>query len=155
MGVLSANVERVTCAITGVGRKAKAKVLSLQGSEGVSSLFSYTLRIVCEDAELDFDAIVGRPVVLTFLGEDESVSRHVHAMVVHIEQIGQGKRLATYELRLAPQAWLLTQRADCRIFQNTSVPDIIKEVLTAAGLPSDRFKFSVKATYPSTTGIKT
>jgi len=148
MGVLSANVERVTCAITGVGRKAKAKVLSLQGSEGVSSLFSYTLRIVCEDAELDFDAIVGRPVVLTFLGEDESVSRHVHAMVVHIEQIGQGKRLATYELRLAPQAWLLTQRADCRIFQNTSVPDIIKEVLTAAGLPSDRFKFSVKATYP-------
>jgi len=148
MGVLSANVERVTCAITGVGRKAKVKVLSLQGSEGVSSLFSYTLRIVCEDAELDFDAIVGRPVVLTFLGEDESVARHVHAMVVHIEQIGQGMRLATYELRLAPQAWLLTQRTDCRIFQNTSVPDIIKEVLTAAGLPSDRFKFSVKASYP-------
>jgi len=145
MGVLGANVERLTCVVDGVS--GKLKVFGLQGFEAVSGLFAYTLTVVTEDAELDFDAIVGRAAVVTFLADDESVARYLHTMVVHIEQVGQGKRLTTYTLRLAPQAWLLTQRSDCRIFQSMSVPDILKDVLVAGGVPTDRFKINVQASY--------
>lgn len=122
------NVERFTCAVDGVD--SMLRVLGLQGVESMSGLFDFTLTVVSEDGDLDFDAIVGRPALVTFVSDDESVARYLHGMVVDIEQTGQGRRLTTYSLRLAPQAWLLTQRTNSRIFQAVTVPDIIKDVIT-------------------------
>ena len=42
--------------------------------------------------------------------------------------------------------WLSLER-DCRIFQNKSVPDIVKEVLQDSKLPTDRFDFRLKGSY--------
>jgi hypothetical protein len=44
--------------------------------------------------------------------------------------------------------WLALER-DCRIFQNKSVPDIVKQVLQDSGLPTDRFDFRLKESYPA------
>jgi len=139
------NVERFTCAVDGVD--SKLRVLGLQGVESISGLFDFTLTVVSEDGDLDFDAIVGRPALVTFVSDDESVSRYLHGMVVDIEQTAQGRRLTTYALRLAPQVWLLTQRTNSRIFQAVTVPDIIKDVITQAGVPADQLKINVTATY--------
>ena len=145
MSRLAANTERVTCVVEGT--RSKVKVYSLLGSEYVSGLFGYTLTVVSEDPELDFDAIVGRFVVIKFLAPDDTLARYVHGLVTHIDQSGQGNRLTTYTLRLAPHVWLLTQRTNCRIFQSMTVPDIIKDVLKTVGVPADRFKFSLKSSY--------
>lgn len=139
------NVERITCVLEGVS--SRFKVFSLQGTEALSRLFDYRLTLVSEDGEVDFDEVVGRPAVITILGDEESVARYLHAIVVHIEQVAHGRRLTTYSLRLAPQAWLLTRRTDCRIFQAMTTPDIIKDVLTKGGIPADRIEMNVKASY--------
>ena len=145
MSRLAANTERVTCVVEGT--RSKVKVYAVQGSESVSGLFGYTLTVVSKDPELDFDAIVGRFAVVKFLSPDDTLARYIHGLVTHIEQIGQGNRLTTYSVRLAPHVWLLTLRKNCRIFQAMSVPDIIMDVLKSAGIPTDRFKFSLKGNY--------
>ena len=43
-----------------------------------------------------------------------------------------------FRAELVPAVWLLTHRYNSRIFQNKNVPDIITDVLTQAGIPSDR-----------------
>ena len=41
----------------------------------------------------------------------------------------QGAIFTEYTLEIVPQFWLLTRRAQSRIFQHLSVPDILKKVL--------------------------
>ena len=53
--------------------------------------------------------------------------------------------LAHYQATLRPWFWLLTRKSDCRIFQNKTVPDIIKEVFQDNGF-SD-FKLSLTNEY--------
>ena len=42
--------------------------------------------------------------------------------------VGSYRNYAHYTVTLSPWLWLLTRTADCRIFQEKKVPDIIKEV---------------------------
>lgn len=39
-----------------------------------------------------------------------------------------------YEITLVPEVWRLTQRADCRVFQQVSTPEIVAQVLKLAGV---------------------
>jgi len=129
------------------GLQSKLQVAELQGHEAISSLFSYSVTVVSEDHEIDFAKVISHPSFLTFVADDEEVARHVHGIVANFELIGLGTRLATYRVRVVPQAWLLTQRFDCRIFQSKSVIDIIKEVAKGGGIPGDRVKFVMQGSY--------
>lgn len=123
----------------------KLKVVSFSGSEGVSELFRFSIELASSDAEVDFDAVVGQPALLTIRGPKSK--RHVHGLISLFEQIGKDGKLTRYRAEVVPSVWMLSHRYDCRIFQNLSVPDIIKQVLTDAGISSDQRRFSLKRTY--------
>jgi type VI secretion system secreted protein VgrG len=55
-------------------------------------------------------------------------------------------KLAVYEAVLVPKVWFLSLNADCKIFQNLNVPDIVSKVLKDGGV-SD-FAFRTQGTYP-------
>ena len=55
------------------------------------------------------------------------------------------ERFATYHAELRPWLWILTKAADCRIFQNKSVPDIIKRVFADLGFTD--YRDDTTATY--------
>ncbi len=57
---------------------------------------------------------------------------------------GHGQ-FAGYRVSLRPWFWLLTRTSDCRIFQNHTVPDIIKQVFRDLGF-SD-FEDSLSGSY--------
>ncbi len=50
---------------------------------------------------------------------------------------------------LRPKLWSLTRRADCRIFQNLSASEIVKQVLDDDGLASNDYKLTLTSTCPT------
>jgi len=107
-------------------------VVSMQGHEGVSEPFHFTVEVVSENADVAMEQVVGKPVSLRVQLVDGG-HRFFHGIVATFEQAGRDTRLASYRLEVRPWLWLLTRRGDCRIFQHKSVPEIVREVFQNAG----------------------
>jgi type VI secretion system secreted protein VgrG len=108
---------------------------AFSGVEEMSQLFRFTLDLVSEKESIGGKDIVGKNVTFSVVKPDGS-KRHFNGIVQRFSYAGQDDRLHFYRAEVVPTFWLLTKTADCRIFQEKSVPDIIKEVLNDAGLSS-------------------
>jgi type VI secretion system secreted protein VgrG len=125
-------------------------VLLLQeitGYEGVSRLFSYDLDLLAYDNEsISFDDIVGQKVSIT-LQQPDGAPRYISGFVNRFTQGETDERLFThYHAQVVPWLWFLTRQADCRIFQNLAVPDIISKIFDPFGFKD--FKLNLKSSYP-------
>jgi len=120
------------------------QIRSLRGAEGLSRLFHFTLELQSSDANLDFNALVGEGVTVTSELTDGS-KRYFHGIVSRFSQGAGGSGTATYFAELRPTLWLLTHSADCRIFQQKSVPDILETLFSEHGLTD--FSNRLETTY--------
>jgi len=71
--------------------------------------------------------------------------RYFNGLVGRFTQVGSTGTLGTYHATLYPWTWFLTRTADCRIFQNMTVPDIIKQVFRDSGYTD--FEESLSGSY--------
>jgi type VI secretion system secreted protein VgrG len=122
----------------------KLLLQSFEGEERISGLFRYRLELISEDKSLDFSTIVGQNATLT-LALPTGGTQYVNGVVARFGQAGQDARFTIYYADLRPWLWLLGMNADCRIFQNMSVPAIIKQVFSDLGCTA--FKDALTATY--------
>ncbi|HEK3627752.1 TPA: type VI secretion system spike protein VgrG1b [Pseudomonas aeruginosa] len=112
-----------------------AEVLQLQRMEGREELgrpFAYELELISENPDLPLDGLLGKPASLALELHDGS-RRHFHGIVAACSQGSGNGQFASYQVTLRPWLWLLTRTSDCRIFQNQSVPEIIKQVFRDLG----------------------
>jgi len=122
-------------------------VLVLQRMEGVEELgriFQYELELTSEDQAIKFDQLLGKPMSLALELHDGG-KRYFHGIVCRCSQTSGSGQFAGYQVSLRPWLWLLSRTSDCRIFQNRSVPDIIKQVFRDLGF-SD-FEDSLSGAY--------
>ncbi|MCP3145262.1 type VI secretion system Vgr family protein [Pyxidicoccus xibeiensis] len=107
---------------------------AFSGTEGLSRLFDFRVDFHPRDGEpLQAADMVGRDALLTVEVRDAE-PRYVHGYVRALEALGERGGRRRYRAYVAPTLWRLTQANGCRIFQNKSVPDILKQVLEAAGV---------------------
>jgi type VI secretion system secreted protein VgrG len=105
-------------------------LVGLRGEEGLSRLFSFRLELLAEDAhKVAFDKLLGNRVTVRLKLLDDR-ERYWSGICSEVSEIGQGPVFTEYRLEMVPQLWLLTRRAQSRIFQSLTVPDILKKVLT-------------------------
>lgn len=121
-------------------------VTAFEGREGVSRLFEYQIDLLAASNAVAFDTMLGRGVTVRLLLAD-GAPRHFHGLVRSVAQGGTthdaaGYERTAYRLTLVPALWTLTRRQQSRIFQQLTVPDILKKVLT--GLDS---KYELHGTY--------
>jgi type VI secretion system secreted protein VgrG len=64
---------------------------------------------------------------------DDDGKRFFHGYVSSFSQTGMVGNFFQYQAVLRPWLWFLTRTADCRIFQNMTVPDILKKVFRDHG----------------------
>ena len=122
-------------------------LISLRGREAVSELFNFELGVVWQKpAPLKFADILGKTVTIEI--DDERPPRYINGIVYAIEQgtYDRVRDLTYYTLHVAPNTWSLTRNVQSHIFQQKSVPDIVKEVISNMGL-SATFKNSLQGTY--------
>lgn len=102
------------------------------GGEELGRLFNYELQLHSLDNAIDLNQLLGKPMSLS-LQLDDSGERHFHGIVARCSQNVDQGQFASYQVTLRPWLWLLTRTSDCRIFQNLTVPQIIKQVFRDLG----------------------
>ena len=99
----------------------------LRGTEKLGQLFEYQIEMHSTAINLKIKDLLGQNLAIEILLHDGSV-RHIHGLVTRFVMSGMIGRHGVYEVTLRPWTWLLTRSADCRIFQNKSVLEIVTEV---------------------------
>lgn len=98
--------------------------------EGVSALSEMRLVCLSLDAALELKQFVGESLTLqTVLADGTLTTRS--GLVRASESLGADGGLARYRFTLVPWWWLGTQRGTSRVFQDSTVRDVIDEVLGA------------------------
>jgi type VI secretion system secreted protein VgrG len=132
------------------GAPIPLEVVSFRGRERISRPYVFVIRLVgpeIDPASLE-EAFAGREAHLRFgrVGEEE---RWTHGILRRIEAEGaSGDRAGErhhYRAWLAPTLWLLGRGRYSRIFQDRSVPEIVRTVLRAAGV---RLRVRLRGNYP-------
>ncbi len=107
----------------------------LTGGEGLSQLFSFQLDLIAElSRKIAFDKLLGQPISVR-LDLAGGKKRFFHGICNRVSQGEQDTTFASYRIEIVPKFWLLGKRTQSRTFQQVSVPDILKKVLT--GLDAD------------------
>ncbi|QJI31809.1 type VI secretion system tip protein VgrG [Pseudomonas sp. ADAK18] len=102
------------------------------GGEELGRLFNFELQLTSLDAAIDLNRLLGKPMCLSLQLADGG-ERFFHGLVARCSQnIDQGQ-FASYQVTLRPWLWLLSRTSDCRIFQNLTIPQIIKQVFRDLG----------------------
>lgn len=118
---------------------------SMEGREELGRLFELRLQLLNEKSDVAIDDVLGKNLAITINFIDET-QRHFNGDVVRFRQITQMiDKYHCYEVVLRPRLWFLSHTSDCKIFQNISVPDIIKAILDEHGITD--VKKSLSGTY--------
>lgn len=125
-------------------------VLLLQGftgRESISQPFHFDLDLASTDVQVAFDRIVGQRVTLIlYLDQERTTCRYINGFVSRFAQGESDERFTYYRAEIVPWLWFLTRTADCRIFQDKTVPEIIEQVFKDLGFTD--FKNNLRGTYP-------
>src|SRR5215470_10042664 len=105
---------------------------SFQGQEAISKLFSFELDLVSEESSIKYADIVAKAVTVQ-VSLAEGSPRYWNGFVSRFVQAGRDSNVAVYHATVVPWLWFLDQTTDCRIFQNKSAPDIIKQIFQEYG----------------------
>jgi type VI secretion system VgrG family protein len=114
--------------------------------EAINELFSVDISCVSPDPEIDLDAIIGKAATFSVRhgsgGHDRLWTGIVNQFALaQVEEDG----LSTYQLRIVPDLWLLSQRRTYRIYQQISDVDIALSILSRWGIaPETRLRGKYK-----------
>ncbi len=127
----------------------KLMLLGMHGTETLGRLFHFEVELMAE-APVNSADILGKNVTIRLNRPGDKI-RYFNGYISRFlflsldESNKDHKRLYYYRAVMVPWAWFLSRFADCRIFQNKSIPDIIKKIFSDHGF-SD-FKDQLTGSY--------
>jgi len=105
----------------------------LVGVEPLGRMFEYELELLSEDPNIPLEDIVGRNVTVRVQLSPEGDPRYFNGFVSAFALVRPLGTTMEYAATIVPWLWFLTRTSDCRIFQNKTVPEIIKEIFREHG----------------------
>src|SRR5437899_5184407 len=110
----------------------KLLLIGFTGQESLSRLFNFHLDLIAEnETDIAFDKLLGQKINVRL----DLLNREKRYFSGICNRLSQGERdevFTHYRMEVVPELWKLTKKAQSRIFQQMTVPDILKKVL--AGL---------------------
>jgi type VI secretion system secreted protein VgrG len=108
-------------------------VTSFNGSEGISQLFSFDIKMVTDSPGGDkiiFEQVAGKSITVSIRTHYKK-ERHFNGIIIAFSQElkNENEGYSTYNAVMMPTFWLHTEYYDCRIFQDKTVENIIDDVL--------------------------
>ena len=99
----------------------------MHAREELSRPSEYQVELLSEKTAIPMEQILGKLVTVKLMVSDDSV-RYFNGYVTRFSSGGKLGRYTRYFATLRPWLWFLSRTADCRIFQEQTVPDILKDV---------------------------
>src|SRR5215218_3700016 len=114
----------------------------MHAREEMSRPFEYQLDLLSLNKDVKPDDILGKNVTVKVALPDDS-TRHFNGYVTRFAAGARGYgKYTQYAAVIRPWLWFLTRTADCRIFQEMTVPDIIKKVFADEGAADVKFELT-------------
>lgn len=129
-------------------------VLAYKLQEGLCELSELSVEIVRYGPaaeQPDPSKLVGKDATFKLARAQTTDEREFDGLIESAERHIDDDDVLSVVLHVVPRMWRLTKRADCRIFQQQSVKDIVTKVLTDAGVPADAQSWKVGESYPPRT----
>ncbi len=120
------------------------RVHSCVSREGLSDAGDTVLTLLSERKDIQASELLGKPATLTIALRDDA-PRYLSGYVTRFAQRGFEGKHCVYEMQLKPWLWLLSRTSDCRIFQELTVPEIVKQVFEDH--PVARYEFKLLRPY--------
>ena len=107
---------------------------SLTALERLNEPFEYHLKVLSLNPNLDFKPLIATPMSVC-LDLPENRQRYFNGLVSHCRQSGEpdAHNFFTYYIELRPWLWFLSRYAECRFFQDKSIPDIVQDIFDDRG----------------------
>jgi len=102
-----------------------------QVHEELGRPFTIDLELISDDEDISLDELLGQNVTIHLETDEET--RYFNGIVTEFFQKENIDRTACYGAVVKPWFWLLTLSENCRIFQEKTYPEIIKEVFDELG----------------------
>ena len=130
--------------VTGPGGKDVFLFHRMEAREQLGRLFEVEVDLLSTNAEIKFDDMLGQ--VLTVELTVDGHKRHFSGHVCAFSQLPQPRlKYTVYRAILRPWLWFLTRVTDCRIFQDKTAAEIIKQVFKDQGF--DDVKDKLQGSY--------
>jgi type VI secretion system secreted protein VgrG len=115
--------------------------------EELGRLFQIDVELTADNTSISFDDLIGQNATIRLDLPDSDDPRYFNGFISKFSQTKSESGFAQYHATLVPWLWFLTRTADCRIFQQMAIPDIVLQVFKDHGF--DDVKNSVTGTYPT------
>jgi type VI secretion system secreted protein VgrG len=109
--------------------------------EELSRPFEHQLTLLSTQKDVNLDDVLGKQVSVQFALPNGKF-RYFSGYVTRMAQSGMIGRYYRYTATTRPWLWFLTRTSDCRIFQEMTVPDIIKKVFADHATTDVEYKLS-------------
>lgn len=100
--------------------------------EGFSKLTETTVEFQSKNKAVQLEKIVGK-IIRLHVQTSKGAERVFPGICISVENLGFHDGYGTYVAEVRPWFWMLTRTQDCRIFQETSALDIIKQLFSEYG----------------------
>lgn len=119
-------------------------------NEELSEVVSGRIEFVSDKSQTDIVKLIGQSLTLEtefeYISQKDKHTRKWSLMCVAVHHMGKAQGLQLYVAHVRSWFWDLTQKIDCRIFQDLSTPDIIKQLVQESGRSSG-FDLDLNNTY--------
>ena len=122
----------------------KLLLVGFDGTEQISGLYSFCLDLIATNAtKINFEKLLGEGMVVAMetVGENpesnEPSYRYFSGICCKFSQGNRDKEFTSYRAEIAPHYWLATRTMQSRMFQQMSVPDILKKIFKDMGMKVD------------------
>jgi len=104
--------------------------------EQLSTLFSVSVNVVTDNADIDFEALIGQPAGFEVSGGVAAERKRAWwGICKEVQEIAAEETgLSTYVVEIVPVLWLATQRRSYRMFQQLSEVEIALQILNEWGI---------------------
>jgi type VI secretion system secreted protein VgrG len=118
---------------------------AFSGTEAISQLFHFKIGMYAEDpSKVAFEKLLGQKVTIALQSAEQGATvRYFNGIVSKLSQgqrakgLNDASMMLHFEAEIVPQFWLLTKNVQSRIFQQKTVPDILKAVLKGLDVKSE------------------
>lgn len=112
---------------------------SFEGKESIAGGFKYTLGLLAKDPGISAAKLI-RTLMTVKLAQADGSERVINGLVSRFVQLDQAEGLTVYEAEIRPWYWFLSLTSDFCVWQNKSIPDIVKAVCSEQGFTDLVFK---------------
>lgn len=119
-------------------------LVGFEGRESISSLYSFELDLATTSPQgIPIDAVLGKEIGVA-VTLPNGTTRHFNGICSRFSA-GDRDVVSHYSAEIVPKLWLLTRRQTSRIFQEMSVPEIVRQVL--GEVPGMAFEMRLEGAY--------